>query len=125
MMERHEEVEYHEDLVPRGFVLRVLFATVAIAVTLCVVATLLLHLREHELRPSGKFPEAHLPAPHEVANVRQAPFEGPEPVPTQKEEQRVRLDSYGWVDRAHRVVRIPVKRAAELMLRQAGAERQP
>lgn len=115
---RHEEVEYREDKVPTGFVFAIITAAVTITVVLCLLATWLLHVRERALRPSGVFPEAHLPAPHEVAHVRAAPFEIPEPEPGVLERQRVLLDSYGWVDQSRRIVRIPVARAAELMLRQ-------
>ena len=120
--EKHEEVTYMDDIVPRLLVLRVVAWTVIISVVLCVVAYLLLHLRIGQLRPSRRFPEKYLGPPHVVANIRQAPFEMPQPVPDLKESQRVRIDSYGWVDRKNGVVHIPVNRAIELMLQQA---RQP
>jgi hypothetical protein len=120
--EKHEEVTYMDDIVPRLLILRILAWTVIISVVLCVIAYLLLKLREHQLRPSGRFPEQYLGPPHMVANVRETPFELPQPVPGLVERQRVLLRSYGWVDRAHGVVRIPVNRAVDLMLRQAQAK---
>lgn len=119
---RHDEVTYMDDIVPRLLILRILAWTVIISVALCVVAYLLWVLRVGQLRPSRKFPEQHLGPPHVVADIRQAPFEVPEPVPALEERQRVLLDTYGWVDRAHGVVRIPVRRAADLLLQQARAK---
>lgn len=121
--ERHDEVTFMEDIVPHVFVLRIVAWTVIIAVSLCVVAYLLLRLRESQLRPSMAFPEQHLGPPHVVAEVRQAPFEVGRPVPELKERQRVLLHSYGWVDRPHGVIRIPVDRAIDLLLQQTKAAR--
>lgn len=114
--ERHPEVTYMDDLVPRALVLRVLMWTIAIGTTLCVIAYLLLVANERALRPGRKFPERYLPAPHEVANVRQEPFAPAQPTSTIAEDERVLLHSYGWVDQQRRIVRIPVERAAELLL---------
>ncbi|HWE31038.1 MAG TPA: hypothetical protein VHB97_23685, partial [Polyangia bacterium] len=70
----HHDVAYMDDLVPRLLVLRVLAATVGIGTVLCVIAYLLLLANERAYRPDRRFPERFLPAPHEVANVRGAPF---------------------------------------------------
>jgi hypothetical protein len=118
--ERHEEVGYAAEALPRGLVLRLLAATVIISVALCVIAYLLLRLRESALRPTRSFPEKNLPAPHEVSKVLAAPYEVPLPVPALKDRQRTLVDTYGWVDRQKRVVRIPVRRAMELMLQRQG-----
>jgi len=123
--ERHEEVGYAAESLPRGLVLRLLAATVIISVALCVIAYLLLRLRESALRPSRSFPEKNLPAPHEVAKVLAAPYEVPLPVPSLKERQRTLVNSYGWVDPSKRVVRIPVRRAMELMLQRQSAGAAP
>lgn len=117
--ERHEEVGYAAEGLPRGLVLRLLVATAIIAISLCVLAYLLLRLRESALRPGGDFPEKDLPAPHEVSRVLAAPYQVPEPVPSLEDRQRTLLGSYGWVDAQTRIVRIPVRRAMELMLQRA------
>jgi hypothetical protein len=114
--ERHDEVTFMPDRVPRALVLRLLLATVLISIALCVVAYLLLGLRESQLRAGRNFPEQHLGAPHPVAHVRQAPFAAaPSPTPL-RQRQRLAVDGYSWVDRPRRIVRIPVKRAVELLL---------
>lgn len=118
--ERHEEVTYMDDVVPRVLVLRVLAFTVGISVILCVIAYLLLGLHERSFRPGRHFPERNLPAPHVVANVRAAPFELPDNTPSLKDDERVLLHSWGWADEQKRVVRIPVDRAIELLLEQSG-----
>jgi hypothetical protein len=118
--ERNEEVGHAPEALPRTLVLGLLAATVVITVVLCLVAWLLLRLREAELRPTGHFPEKNLPAPHEVSKVLATPFALPEPVPSLVDRQRTLVGSYGWVDPKRRVVRIPVRRAMELMLRNAG-----
>jgi len=117
--ERHPEVTYMDDIVPRVLVLRVLMWTIIISFVLCTIAYLLLVAHERAYRPGRKFPERNLPAPHMVANVRQSPFDPPTPGSTIDDDERVLLHSYGWVDKDKRLVRIPIDRAVELIL--AGA----
>jgi hypothetical protein len=123
--ERHDDVTYMPDLVPRGFVLRLLIAMIAISIVLCVVAYLLLRMRESALRPGRAFPEAKLGAPRQVSGLREAPFAESPSRPLLQERQRILVNSYGWVDRQKRVVHIPVKRAMELELQRAAAGAQP
>src|SRR5690349_14931443 len=104
-----------EDLLPAGVILKVLGGVVAAGVALCVIAFLMLKLREHQLRPSRRFPERDLPPPHRVAEIRQEPFEVVPPRPTLIEEQETVLHSYGWVDQSQGLVRIPIDQAMELV----------
>lgn len=73
---------------------------------------------------------AQAPAPPPLAAIRQVPPEPrlqyAEPVDLVKfrAEEARRLHSYGWVDRAQGVVRIPVPRALEL-LRDRGLPTRP
>jgi hypothetical protein len=120
--ERHDEVTYMDDVVPRQLVLRVLSCAVVISVVLCVIAYLLLGFHERALRPGRHFPERDLPAPHVVANVRAAPFELPDTTPSLNDDERVLLHSWGWADERKRVVRIPVERAMELLLERSQGE---
>src|SRR5262249_62318530 len=75
------EVRYADDQVPSGLILRILGAMVAISITLCIVAYLLLSLRESQLRPHHRFPEEQLGAPRPIALVRAALFETAQPRP--------------------------------------------
>jgi hypothetical protein len=92
---------------------------------LCVIAYLLLGYHERALRPGRHFPERNLPAPHEVANVRSAPFELPDTTPTLKDEEHVLLGSWGWADEQKRIVRIPVEQAMDLLLLRSSEGGQP
>jgi hypothetical protein len=121
MDDRHEGVTYAEDIVPRGLVLRVVVVTVVISIVLCIVAYLILRMREWQLRPDG-VPSAEVYGPpHVVADVRQELFDQPLPKPNIAEEQRRRLAGYGWVDRSRGTVSIPVDSAIELLLSRQGA----
>lgn len=118
---RNDQVTYAPDRPSSRVVLRALGAMVAISVSLCVLAYLLLVLRESELRPGRRFPEKSSGAPRAVADIRTTPFELPAPVPGITERQQARLDSYGWVDPKRRMARIPIERAIEALVRQGGA----
>ncbi len=117
MTDRHDEVRYADDQVPRGLVLKILFGFVAVGAALCVVAYLLLRLRESQLRPDGRFPEKELGPPRDVATLRSAPFELASPAKERAERQRAAIHGYGWVDRARGLVRIPIDEEIELMVR--------
>ena len=120
--DEHPEVAYMDDVVPRLLVLRVLLWAGVFSIALCVIAYLLMVANERAIRPDRKFPERYLPAPHEVANVRQEPFSPATPASTLNDDERVLLRSYGWVDRQKGLVRIPIDRAVELMMNQAARE---
>jgi hypothetical protein len=97
-----------EDTVPAGIILKVLGAVVAGGVLLCVVAALVLHLRERQLRPSLRFPEG------ETARSTDAHtqlFQEIHPPPPE--------DRWAWVDREKRLVRIPIDDAMELVAKGA------
>lgn len=113
-------VTYMDDIVPRTLVLRVLAFATVFSVALCVVAYLLLGAKERAFRPGRKFSERWLPAPHEVSNVRQEPFAPATPASSIADDERSQLRHYGWVDKQRRLVRIPVERAAELVLQRGG-----
>ncbi len=122
-MSADDDKTYMPDLVPRALVVGVLACTVAIAAVLCVIAFVILSAHERTYRPDGRFPERNLPAPHEVANVRQSPFQLPDTTPTIADEERGLLRTYGWVDHEKRIVRIPLDRAVDILIaRDKGAQ---
>jgi hypothetical protein len=41
-----------------------------------------------------------------------------------RDEER-RLDSYGWIDREHRILRMPIDRAMDLMIQRGGPGKTP
>jgi hypothetical protein len=117
--ERTPGVTYEEDRVPARLILRVLTGLVAVSVGLCIVAYLLVVMREEQLRPERRFPEKALGPPRRIAEVRAEPFDLPRPAPSLSERQRARISSYGWVDDQRGLVRIPVDAAIDLELRAA------
>jgi hypothetical protein len=109
---RHDEVTYADDAVPRRLVIYVFIATIAFAVALCAGAYVLLGHEEALLRPSARFPETELGPPHIVSAIHQDVLWSQRPL----DRQRARLQRYGWVDRAHGLIHIPIERAMELTL---------
>jgi hypothetical protein len=68
-------------------------------------------------RPSP--PSAPAPvAPLEISGVNQWLFETRPPQQDRERDQRRRLSSFGWVDRAHGVVHLPIEDAFDLILRE-------
>lgn len=112
--ELHDDVRAEPDALPRGLALRTLLATVVIGASLCFATYFILRVRVREVRPSYEFPEHTMPAPHEVSGVREELFAAPHARPSLPAQQRAELDSFGWVDRARRVVHIPIERAIDL-----------
>ena len=108
-----------EEVLPRSLILRAMLATVMITVSLCFATYLLLRARMLQLRPSYRFPERALPAPHTVSEVRQELFDRANPRPTTGEKQGAVLEHFGWVDRARGIVHIPVETAIDVVARRA------
>ena len=120
---QHPEVHNVPDQLPRGAIRRGMLATVMITIALCFATYVYTHLWMLHYRPSGVFPEQNLAPPHDVAHVRQELFEVPHPRPTILDRDRALWNSFGWVDRDRRVVRVPVDVAIELVARRARGER--
>lgn len=117
------DVFQQPDDVPRGLLLRIAVGTLAVGLSLCVIAYLLLRLREYTLRRSSRVRETSLPAPRRVGQVRQELFTIPQPKPTALEEQGRELQRYGWVDRSGGVVHVPIEVGMDLVLQEARARR--
>jgi hypothetical protein len=90
--------------------------TLLMGAALIIGAYALLRGREGELRPSGRFPERSLRLHERVADVLQQPFEIPGARPSERERQEQELHQFGWVDRTHRIVRIPIEQAMRLIV---------
>jgi hypothetical protein len=118
MDEQHAEVTYTDDRVPSRPILIILTVFVIFSTLLCVIAWRLLVFRESQLRPQG-YSERALEAPHTVSEVRETLFDAMPARPPLGAEQRLRLRQYHWVDPGQRLVRIPVDREIDLMLREA------
>jgi len=122
---RHPDVRPEKDVLPGKFILRTLLATTMITIALCFATHLILRARLIQLRPSYRFPERDLPAPHDVATVRQELFRVADPRPPLQEEQRAGLAGFGWVDRERGIVRVPIDTAMEIVAQQSAKKRTP
>jgi len=124
---RHGEGdEPHEEVLPRARIAGTIVAAVLVTVGLCAFVELFLRARVGAIRPSRRFPEQALGAPGDVAGVRQDLFRIARPQPTEKERDRRELERFGWVDREHGIVRIPVEAAIDIVARRAsGREDSP
>jgi hypothetical protein len=101
---------------------------VTLAVTVCVLivgvvlglgARLALSARSHTLAPAASAATtAPRPEP-EVHHVRSDLFKLPVGAERLKERQRAALHSYGWVDREHGTVRLPIDIAMDLEVQAA------
>ncbi len=112
----HEDVFQEPDQLPRALLLRIAAGTVIVGISLCLIAYFFLRAQEHALRPSSKFPEAALPPPHRVGQVRQELFTITAPQPTPLEAQSRTLEQYGWIDRGRGLVRVPIEVGIDLVL---------
>ncbi len=113
------DVFQQPDDVPRGLLLRIAVGTLAVGLSLCVIAYLLLRLREYTLGSPARTRQSSLPAPRRVGQVRQELFTIARPKPTALEEQARELQRYGWVDRRQGVVHVPIDVAIDLVLKDA------
>ncbi len=107
--------DFADDVIPRRMILRVLAGAIAFSVFLAAIAALLLQLDEHSFRPSSRFDERDLPAPHSTAAVRATPYQIPDD-PSAQKERRALLDRWGWIDRDRQIARIPVDNAIDLLV---------
>jgi hypothetical protein len=114
---RNPDLHQEEDLVPRWKVLAALALTVVISAALILWAVCATDARVAALRPSGVFPERWLGPRHMVAKIREDIF-GEQRGRSFNARKRAELDSYGWVDPAHDVVRIPIQRAIDLVVQE-------
>jgi hypothetical protein len=112
---RNPELHQEEDVVPPWKVLLAAFVTLAIAAVLVVWAVSASRAHELAFRPSGAFPEQHLGPRHMVARVREDLF-GEQRGASFNAQQREVLESWGWVDPAQGVVRVPIDRAIDLVV---------
>jgi hypothetical protein len=96
--------------------LSVVFGTIFLGITVCVVITLAANFGSRQAAQSLRPWEQS--APESVIPTREETF-GPQLDEMRKVEDD-HLQNYGWVDLKLKVVRIPIDRATELLLKQEG-----
>src|SRR5262249_46710290 len=111
---RHPDLAQQEDTIPTWGVLGVLAATIAIFAILVAWAWYTTKLEVAVVRPSGQFPEKRLGPRHDVDEVEQRLFEEQGAGQALKIKQREALDRFGWVDRDHGIVSIPIDDAMDI-----------
>jgi hypothetical protein len=112
---RHPELHQEEDVVPSWKVGLAIAATLALSAVMIVLALTLIGDHEATLRPSGAYPDRWLGPRHMVARVREDVFGEEGRGASLDAEARAELASYGWVDEARGIVRIPIARAIDLV----------
>lgn len=100
---------------PALLITAALLGTAFAGALLVVGAYLWLHALEGRVRPSRVFDEKSLHLRGRVSEVLQEPFDIPKARPKEREQQERGLDTFGWVDRRRRIVRIPIEEAMRLM----------
>ena len=89
---------------------------VAVVVADVAITVLSLVIVRAWIGPPEMIPsQLHGEAPREIARIDQTLIEVDEAANDERARQRRQLDTYGWVDRQHGVVRIPIERAFELL----------
>jgi hypothetical protein len=119
MSEHRFEVHQEEDTVPGGTLTRVGIYAAVVAVLAVVVSTSILG-RSGQAKLGGgpaervaKYGEV---APPTIGLVEQTLIEHEERGLAQQRTEKARLESFGWVDRAHGVAHIPIERAMVLIV---------
>jgi hypothetical protein len=103
-----------EDFLPGKRLLSILGGVVVVSVALGLLAVGAERTGRHAFRPSDRFSERSLGRPQTVSGLQQDVYGVPPAAPRLYERQRRLLESYGWADRAHGIVRIPIERAIQL-----------
>ena len=114
---RNPDLHQEEDLIPRWKVLAALAFVAGVSAALIVWAVYATDAHVAALRPSTVFSERWLGPRHMVAGVREDIF-GEQRGRSFDGLKRAELESYGWVDPGHRIVRIPIQRAIDLVVQE-------
>lgn len=124
MSYRHRRADLYqeEDLVPRRGVVAFIAAVIVVSAVVLVWMSAVVSASFHALRPSGIFPEQDLGPRRPVAGIRESLFDerGQRPLLA---KQRAVLESWGWIDRDHGIVRVPIEEAMDIIVEGGRRER--
>jgi hypothetical protein len=119
MSEHRFEVHQEEDTVQSRTLTRVGVGAVVISVLAVVVSSLLLG-RDGQAKlgggPAERVEQHGDVAPPTLGLIEQTLIEHEERGLAQRRSEEERLHTYGWVDRAHGVARIPIQRAMAMIV---------
>lgn len=113
---RRPEVHQEDDVLPWGKIVIALGATVLISAALVAWAWSAMTAKQHELRPTGVFPERELGPRRPVMSVQEGLFEDRGVGQLRLDEQRRRLEQPSWADEARRTVNVPIDQAMDLVI---------
>jgi hypothetical protein len=113
---RNPDLHQEDDELPKSGVIIAIVVTLVVSAVMIIWSVQATDSAWREQRPGEAFPERWLGPRHTVAGLRQDIF-GERRGPNLKGIQRRELESYGVVDPARGIVRIPIQRAMELYLR--------
>ena len=112
-MTQLQPVSQEVEGVSSGRTLGVTLGVLVFGALLAIAASWLLALRAHGLEHAANVHEAPRPEPS-VSHVQSELFRGPLAGERLRAAQHDKLEHYGWVDREHKLVRIPIDVAIEL-----------
>jgi hypothetical protein len=95
--------------------------SLAIFAISAVVAALIMHGENKQYATRGLAPPPSELGKDEIGLVDQVEFSQDRRLDEWKAAKRKRLDSYGWVDRSKNLVHIPIEKAIDQVVTQAGA----
>ena len=109
-------VVQERDRIPSAKIILVGVGFLVISAIGVVLAAWMMQARTDKFQPHGPPPLPALAGQSEIGIVDQTMFGIP---PTLMDQQRKRLGSYGWVDRAGGRVHIPIERAMQMVIEEA------
>ncbi len=113
---QHGKTAAEEDVIPGGKIFLVGLGALVIFFVASVAATLLLNRERARELPDGPAPIPAVAGQHQIGLVEQVQFENQTQVEDAVQAEQKRLGEYGWVDRPHGIIHLPVQRAMELTI---------
>ena len=86
----------------------------------CLVAYFMLSHNRHEYDVEGRPPEPSMIGKPEIGIVDQPEFNHDNRLEEWKRAKQFRLNSYGWVDRKKQIIHIPIDKAIDQVVSEAG-----
>jgi hypothetical protein len=106
-----------EDRIRSGMIVFIGVAAVVLFFVASLAVIGAMRRQQRAILPQGPAPYAEPLGTSKIGLLEQRLFENSNQVQAMYEAQRQKLRSYGWVDPAQGVVRIPIDRAMEMVMR--------
>jgi hypothetical protein len=112
-----------EDFVPSGPVVRTSIVSVLVGAIGVFSAGLLVIVATGNIVPRVTGPAGTRPAPREIDEIEQTQIWKSQRGIDLRDAQRAELDRWGWANREHRIARIPIDEAMNLVVEQEAKHR--